>query len=158
MDSEIKWIPVDYHRITEEERRANDYPQDWIYYIDSPMPEEGQEILITTNAGYVEKDTCLYDGDTYYTDSGYDWCGEILAWMPLPEPYRKDGEPNKRSDCKICVGAKVYQTDGIRVYESSVRRILYETEEITFDVSAIGQSIFLTKKEAGEKAEHYGTT
>ena len=94
MDSEIKWIPVEYHRITEEERRENDYPADWIYYIDSPMPEEGQEILITTNAGYVEKDTCLYDGDSYYTDSGYDWCEEIKAWMPLPEPYKKDGEPN----------------------------------------------------------------
>ena len=41
---------------------------------------------------------------------------------------------------------------------SSIRRILYETEGITFDVSAIGQSIFLTNKEAEEKAEHYGTT
>ena len=65
---------------------------------------------------------------------------------------------NRRADCKISVGDKVYQTDGVRVYESSIRRILYETEGITFDVSAIGQSIFLTNKEAEEKAEHYGTT
>ena len=92
MDSEIKWIPVDYHRITEEERRANDYPEDWVYCIDSPMPEEGQEILITTNAGYVEKDTCLNDGEGYYTDSGYDWLEDITAWMPLPEPYKKEGD------------------------------------------------------------------
>ena len=158
MDSEIKWIPVEYHMITEEERRENDYPEDWKYYIDSPMPEEGQEIMITTNAGYVEKDTCLYDGDTYYTDSGYDWCEKIKAWMPLPEPYKEDGESNKRSDSKISIGDAVYQTDGVRVYESSVKRVLYETEEITFDVSAIGQSIFLTKKEAEEKAEHYAPT
>ena len=97
MDSQIdksEWIPVEYHMITEEEKQENDYPADWIYCIDSPMPEEGQEILITTNAGYVEKDTCLYDydGGTYYTDSGYDWCGEILAWMPLPKPYHTESE------------------------------------------------------------------
>ncbi len=93
-DSERQWIPVEYHQITEEERQENDYPADWVYYIDSPMPKEGQEILITTNTGYVEKDTCLYDGDSYYTDSCYDWCGDITAWMPLPEPYKKEGETN----------------------------------------------------------------
>ena len=89
-----EWIPVEYHQITKEERQENDYPKDWVYCIDSPMPEEGQEILITTNAGYVEKDTCYDDGDGYYTDSGYDWFEDITAWMPLPEPYKKDGEPN----------------------------------------------------------------
>ena len=112
-----EWIPVEYHQITEEERQENDYPEDWVYCIDSPMPEEGQEILITTNAGYVEKDTCLYDGDTYYTDSGYDWFGEILAWMPLPEPYKNEGEQNKKSDSKISVGDTVFETDGVNVYE-----------------------------------------
>ena len=90
--NEFNWIPVEYHRITEEERQENDYPEDWVYYIDSPMPEEGQEILITTNDGYVEKDTCLNDGEGYYTDSGYDWLEDITAWMPLPEPYKKEGD------------------------------------------------------------------
>ena len=92
--SEMKWIPVEYHMITEEERQENDYPADWVYCIDSPMPEEGQEILITTNAGYVKKDTCLNDGEGYYSENDYDWCGDIKAWMPIPEPYKKDGEPN----------------------------------------------------------------
>ena len=86
----IQWIPVEYHQITEEERQENDYPADWVYYIDSPMPEEGQEILITTNTGYVEKCTCLNDGESWYTDDDYDWCGEIKAWMPLPEPYQSN--------------------------------------------------------------------
>lgn len=93
VNREIKWIPVEYHRITEDERKENDYPADWVFYIDSPMPEEGQEILITTSGG-VGIDTCLNDGDSYYTDSGYDWCGDITAWMPLPEPYKKEGETN----------------------------------------------------------------
>ena len=89
--SDIKWIPVEYHRITEQERQENDYPEEWDYLIESPMPEDRQEILITTNAGYVEKDTCYDDGEGYGTDGGYDWCGEIKAWMPLPEPYKEAG-------------------------------------------------------------------
>ena len=156
MDSDIKWIPVDYHRITEEERRANDYPEDWVYCIDSPMPEEGQEILITITGGYVEKDTCFNDGEGYYSENDYDWFGDIKAWMPLPEPYKNEGEQNKKSDSKISVGDTVFETDGVNVYESTVRRILYDTKNMTFDTDAIGSSIFLTRKEAEERMEHYG--
>lgn len=58
--------------------------------------------------------------------------------------------------CKV--GDKVYQTDGIRIYESTIRaieissaRTVYFTENIAFDKRAIGDSIFLTREEA-EKA------
>lgn len=58
--------------------------------------------------------------------------------------------------CKV--GDKVYQTDGIRIYESAIREIeisstntVYCTENIAFDERAIGKSIFLTREEA-EKA------
>lgn len=50
--------------------------------------------------------------------------------------------------CKV--GDKVYQTDGIRIYESTIHMI-YCTENISFDERAIGKSIFLTREEA-EKA------
>ena len=98
--------------------------------------------------------------DTYYTAKGcdnialYDFDGEMYAdsgcedftdrseWVHLP--------------CKV--GDKVYQTDGIRTYESTIREIeisstntVYCTENIAFDEGAIGNSIFLTRKEA-EKA------
>lgn len=61
--------------------------------------------------------------------------------------------------CLPCkVGDKVYQTDGIRIYESTIREIeisstntVYCTENIAFDERAIGNSIFLTREEA-EKA------
>lgn len=56
------------------------------------------------------------------------------------------------------VGDKVYQTDGIRIYKSTIRAIkissantVYFTENISFDERAIGGSIFLTREEA-EKA------
>ena len=58
--------------------------------------------------------------------------------------------------CKV--GDKIYQTDGIRIYESTVNevtyttnKVIYCTENICFDETAIDKSIFLTKKEA-EKA------
>lgn len=49
MTNELDWVPVEYHTITEQERQENNYPADWVYLIDSPMPEEWQEILIATN-------------------------------------------------------------------------------------------------------------
>lgn len=56
------------------------------------------------------------------------------------------------------VGGKVYQTDGIGIYESAIREIeisstntVYCTENIAFDERAIGNSIFFTREEA-EKA------
>lgn len=48
--------------------------------------------------------------------------------------------------CKV--GDKVYQTDGIKVYESTVRQLIFDTENIAFDVCAIGKSVFRTHEEA----------
>ena len=59
---------------------------------------------------------------------------------------------------ELFIGKKVYQQDGIRIYESTIidiicdnNRLIYDTDSIAFDDSAIGTSIFLTRKEA-EKA------
>lgn len=58
--------------------------------------------------------------------------------------------------CKV--GDRVYQTDGVRIYELEVLDMsiyknmpYYETESIDFDTRAIGTSIFLTKAEAEQK-------
>lgn len=51
--------------------------------------------------------------------------------------------------CKV--GDKVYQTDGLKVYEGVVKKIVYDAHIISFDETAIGESIFLTKKEAEAK-------
>ena len=91
-----KWIPIKYHEITDEEREENGYPNDWVYYLDCEMPEDGQEILVTTKNGYVEKDVCCLE-DGYSLDSGWDWREDVLAWMPLPEPWKgvNDGEDHE---------------------------------------------------------------
>ena len=53
------------------------------------------------------------------------------------------------------LGNRIYQTDGIRIYESTISEItltksrtIYVTENVAFDESAIGKSVFLTREEA----------
>lgn len=60
------------------------------------------------------------------------------------------------SPCKL--GDKIYQTDGIRIYESTIseitftaQKMIFVTENIAFDETAIGKSIFLDKKEVQAK-------
>lgn len=89
---QTRWIPVKWHNITEEEREREGYPKEWLTMFDCPMPEDEQEILVTIQGSkregrWVEKDIC-YIEDGYSLDSGYDWIDDILAWMPLPEPYK----------------------------------------------------------------------
>ena len=56
-------------------------------------------------------------------------------------------------ECKL--GDKIYQTDGVRIYESIVVEItltakhtIFVTENIVFDERAIGNSVFLSYAEA----------
>ena len=52
----------------------------------------------------------------------------------------------------VVLPCKVYETGGVRVYEHTVREVIYETAGgPAFDKNAIGKSIFLTREEA-EKA------
>ena len=87
--SEDKWIPIQYHEITEKEREENGYPKDWVYFLDCVMPQDEQEILVQTKNGEVRWDVC-YEEDGFILDSGWDWIDDIVAWMPLPKPYRAE--------------------------------------------------------------------
>lgn len=94
IDAEPKageWIPVKWHEITDEEREREGYPKDWVVYIDCEMPCDGDEILVQTKSGYIRWDVCYEDGE-FSLDSGWDWIEDIVAWMPLPMPYRKESE------------------------------------------------------------------
>lgn len=97
-----KWIPVKYRPLTPEERIefAKYFGIEYCDTVDEkafncPMPEDGQEILVSGSWG-VSKDVADNDidgeGFIYYGLEGNgDWEG-IDAWMPLPEPYKRDGE------------------------------------------------------------------
>lgn len=89
------WIPVKWHEITEEEREREGYPEEWDIHPDCLMPNDGDEILITVKGSkgsrWVEKDTALID-EEHYLDSGYSWVDDVIAWMPLPEPWKGESE------------------------------------------------------------------
>ena len=48
--------------------------------------------------------------------------------------------------CKV--GDTIYQTDGVRIYTSTINKVIFVTENIVFDEQAINNSIFLTREEA----------
>jgi hypothetical protein len=96
-----KWIPVTYRPMTEEEEKEfcvkwdikEGSLEDWEKRVFTcPLPEDGQEILISTHWG-VSEDVCTWDDDCVGLEDRGDWDG-VDAWMPKPEPYKKGGAEN----------------------------------------------------------------
>lgn len=81
------WIPIKTRAMTKEE--CEEYEVDDGYIYDCPLPDNGDEVLISTKWG-VEK-TTFYTDDGYYFEC-YEDDGDVLAWMPLPEPYKEEKE------------------------------------------------------------------
>lgn len=94
-------------------------------------PEEIIKIGMETEAGCVRAIARMYGVDT--------------------NRLRELAAADRDGRC-IILPCKVYETDGVRVYEHTVREVIYETAGgPAFDKNAIGKSIFLTREEA-EKA------
>ena len=86
-----RWIPFTVRPCTEQEKEEH---PDWSFYIDCQLPDDGEEVLISTKYGNVCEDTIFCDDDCWYLDSGYEIGEDAVAWMPLPEPYKE--EDNER--------------------------------------------------------------
>ena len=73
-----------------------------------------------------------------------------------PERLRELAAADKEGRV-VVLPCKVYETDGVRVYEHAVRGIIYRTAGgPDFDESTIGKSIFLTREEAERAMEGNG--
>ena len=97
-----EWIPIKYRPMTSEERKefAEHYGIEYCDTLeekifDCPMPEDGQRILLSRSWGI---DTDVADNDIdgegficYGLYGNGDWDG-VDAWMPVPEPYKKEGD------------------------------------------------------------------
>ena len=83
------WIPIKTRPMTEEEKEYySEYLSEgngMIY--DCPLPDDGQEVLITSKYGSVDK-TTFYTDCGYYFENYEDY-DEVIAWQPLPEPYKE---------------------------------------------------------------------
>ena len=89
---EICWIPIKVRKPTKEDIEAysRDFDEiEWVY--DCRLPDDGEEVLITTGYGNIVI-TTFYRDDEYgcYFDS-YEDADDVKAWAHLPEPY-KEGE------------------------------------------------------------------
>lgn len=91
-----QWIPITFRDVDDEEYkeiiRRHDYiPREECKVYECRMPDDGQEVLVTTCGGYVCEDVFCADPDYY----GFENCsdpGDAIAWMPKPEQYKKEGE------------------------------------------------------------------
>lgn len=80
------WIPIITREPTEEEKK--DYfeqnGEELCYMIDSPMPNNGQEVLVSVGDTVGED---IFDED-FWNFEGWD-IADVEAWMPLPKPYEE---------------------------------------------------------------------
>lgn len=74
---------------------------------------------------------------------------EITEFNGLPIDRLRELAEADKDGRLVVLPCKVYETDGVRVYEHTVREVIYETAGgPAFDKNAIGKSIFLTREEA----------
>lgn len=89
-----RWIPIKTRPLTGEEKvlfSDREYNEDSFFIFDCPLPDDDQEVLICLKWGAIMIDTfCRDENDGCYFES-YDE-EEVIAWMPLPEPYKAESE------------------------------------------------------------------
>lgn len=97
----VVWIPITARPMDEEERLEAEevgfiLENDEALIYTSQLPDDGQEVLVCGRNGRVWIDTFMSDPDygCYFEDNG-DMDG-IMAWMPLPKPYRERREEDEQ--------------------------------------------------------------
>ena len=87
------WIPFEQREADEEEKAhfLEHYGYELEYMLCGRLPDEDEEILVTYSNGCVSEDIFLRDGKECYLDSGNELVTEAIAWMPKPQPYKKEG-------------------------------------------------------------------
>ena len=83
------WIPIKTRPMTKEEK---EYYLEYLFEGDGliyecPLPEDGQEVLVTSMYGSVDKTTFYTDCGNYFEN--YEDYDEVIAWQPLPEPFKE---------------------------------------------------------------------
>ena len=58
------------------------------------LPEFRKEVLTCSNGGFIEIQSLEDSYDGYWENQKGDWTDleEIIAWMPLPQPYQAESE------------------------------------------------------------------
>ena len=91
-----EWIPIKMRPGTDEEYeefcKYGDCPREDFRVFECPLPDDDQEVLVTTRWGDICVDIWHRDVDCCYFENNCD-DDDVIAWMPLPEAYtEKDNE------------------------------------------------------------------
>ena len=88
-----EWIPIKMRPGTDEEYedfcKYGDCPREDFRVFESPMPDNEQEVLVTTRWGNVCVDTWYSDVDGCYFEYNSD-DDDVIAWMPIPAAYKPE--------------------------------------------------------------------
>ena len=92
--STSEWVPIITRDMDNEELEefakqtgfSVDEIDPWCYAC--RLPDDGQEVIISTSSWGVTITEFYADEDGCYFD-GYEDKGDVIAWMPLPDPYKK---------------------------------------------------------------------
>lgn len=94
LEQEPRWIPVKTRKLTdaEEQDMLENSAYSFNYMFDCLLPEDGEEVLITTSTGEVTTTTFYDEGlDGCYFEF-YEDDGDVIAWMPKPKSYKAESE------------------------------------------------------------------
>lgn len=79
------WIPITTRELTDEEKEEH---PDITFVWTCPIPDDAQDVLVFTSWGDIKIVTfCSEYMGSYFDEMDED---DVLAWMPLPEPYTKE--------------------------------------------------------------------
>lgn len=83
------WIAIKTRPMTEAEK---EYYSEYLFdgnglIYECPLPDDGQEVLITSKYGSVDKTTFYTDCGNYFEN--YEDYDEVIAWQPLPKPFKE---------------------------------------------------------------------
>lgn len=90
IEIELGWIPIKTRPLTEEEKAEMDTESPYMY--DCPLPEDGEEVEVTTYLGDVTLDVFCRDSSNGCYFEHYCDDGDVLAWRHKPEPYKAESE------------------------------------------------------------------
>lgn len=88
-----EWIPIKMRPGTDEEyeefSQYGECPREDFRVFECQLPEDDQEVLVTTRWGDVCIDIWHRDVDCCYFENNSD-DGDVIAWMPKPEGYKPE--------------------------------------------------------------------
>lgn len=100
LEAAPEWIPVKMRPGTDEEyeefSQYGDCPREDFRVFECQLPDDDQEVLVTTRWGDVCTDIWHRDVDCCYFED-YSDDDDVIAWMPLPDSYKKEGESDADS-------------------------------------------------------------